>query len=320
MVIEVFVVYDDGWNVMVGDFDLLVIFYKVGIECVVFVVVIGFDVEMVYVVFMVCEIEQDVFIVGFVNYEDFIDVFEFVGCIEVIYFVDCFGDVFVCCVCLVYFICYVIGSFDDFLIVEVIVSQLLWVGLLLKDVEICWWIGVLVVGIWEQGSYKLLILDMVFGECIILLFVGICDQFDLYDLSFFVYFVDGDMLLLIVGGGCVGCVVLCVFECVGIFWCIVEIVFECVCFGDDCYFFGSGVDCEFIECVGLFKILSVFVIMYDDDFNVFLVFYYCKLRLDVQILSWVLWDCNVEMLYCVGVDFVFFYVLMGVIVIFDYFD
>lgn len=317
---EALAAHDDGWNVMVGDLDLPSTFRKAGIERAALVAATGSDAETAHVAFTVREIDSDVPIVGLANDEDSIDVLELAGCNEVIHLADRLGDALARRVCSAHSICHVIGSFDDLLIAEATASQSPWVGMSLKDAEIRRRTGASVVGIWEQGSYKLPTPETVLGERTILLLAGSRDQLDLYDSSLSAYSADGDNPLLIVGGGRVGRAVSRALDRVGTPWRMVEISPDRVRPDDERYYLGSGADRELIERAGILTTPSVLVTTHDDDLNVFLVLYYRKLRPDVQILSRASRDRNVETMHRAGADFVLSYSSMGATAIFDHLD
>lgn len=203
----------------------------------------------------------------------------------------------------------IVGEFGGLAIAEAPARGSAIVGTRLGDSGIRERTGVLVIGMWERGSFSSPGPETPIGEDTILLLGGSEPQIE----EFNQWLLPGghtESPVVILGGGRVGRAVARSLDERGIDWRIVE-QNPAMVRDESRYVVGTAADLGTLERAGIREAPTVLVTTHDDATNIYLTIYCRRLRPDIHILSRSTYDHNVTTLYRAGADFVLSYSSMG---------
>lgn len=210
---------------------------------------------------------------------------------------------------------HVIGEFGPLMIAEANVKGTPLIGRTLRDCNLRQDTGVLVVGMWERGSFKLAHPDAHIETNMILLLAGSRDHIAAFNGKFTSEKIS-TVPVVIIGGGRVGRATAKALEDVGIDYRIVEQAPDRV--KDEHWIVGDASDQHVLKRAGILRAKTVLITTRDDDMNIYLTIFCRRIRPDIQIISRSTLERNVSTLHRAGADFVMSYASLGANAIFNY--
>ena len=204
---------------------------------------------------------------------------------------------------------HVVGSFGDLLVAEAAVHRTPLVGRTLREARLRERLGVAIACVWERGSMQTAGPDTRIDEHTILVMVATRAQLDVWDETFCIYNANPDPVLVI-GCGRVGRAAIQHLMARRIAYRVIDTQPERA--PDPAFIVaGNATDRTVLEKAGLMKAPTVLITTHDDDTNIFLTILCRSLRPDIQIISRVTRDRNVNTIDRGGADCVLSYASLG---------
>jgi len=261
------------------------------------------------------EVSQDVRIVATADNEDSVDILQLAGATHTFQFMKLLGEALARKTLGIPIRENVIGAIDSLLIAETPVMGTTLAGKNLAESRLRETTGLNVIGLWEKGRYIAPHRDARLDANKILLLAGSESQMALYDRHFATQpALQGPVLIL--GGGRVGKAAAKSLEAHGIAYRIIEKNPRLVG-KDKGYILGSGADIDTLTRAGIAAAPSIIITTHDDHTNIYLTIYCRKLRPDIQIISRVNTERNLNKLHSAGADQVMSYHSMAAGIIFN---
>lgn len=195
---------------------------------------------------------------------------------------------------------HVIGSLDALLIAEANALRTPLVGRTLRENRLNE-LGVMVVGVWDRGTFQPAGPDTVITSSTILVLAGTREQLDRYDEEFSIYNVSSGHVIII-GAGCVGTATARALEKRGVEFRIIERTPRAHAPGT--LVEGDASDPDVLAHAGLQAAHAVVITTHDDTINIYLTILIRHLRPDIQIISRSSLERSVDALHRAGADFV----------------
>jgi len=310
--------YDEGYQVMLGDADDPQTYKNMRIENAAMVVTTANDMFNTNVAHTVRELNEDINILSTANSFDSVDILKLAGCNHVLHLGDTLGkalsrrtlghDARV----------HVVGRLDRVLIAEATVMDTPLVGKTLKETKLREYTGINVVGLWERGSFISPSPDVVISRNSVLILAGSIDQLRNYDELFGIYSYS-DEAVVIIGAGRVGRATARHLHKRGIKYKIIDKNPDRIR-DPEHYIFGDAADIEVLKQAGIDSAPCVIITTHLDDVNIYLTIYCRSLRPDIHIISRSTLERNVNSLHRAGADFVMSYATMGASAIFNIYE
>jgi voltage-gated potassium channel len=304
--------HDAGYNVIVGAQDDPETYLRVKVEQAKMVVATNDDLMNTNISFTVREITENVPIITNADQDHSLDILEFAGNTHVLQFMKILGEALGRRTLGVSATTSIIGQFDELLIAETPAIRSPLEGKLLWETGLREKTGVLVVGIWEKGKFRLPTPTTMIHSTTILVLAGSAEQFEKFD-SMYIYPFQNfreDAPVLILGGGRVGKAASEILEKHGMNYRVIEkrpgIVSD-----QKNFICGDAADINTLKKAGIEDARSVIITTHNDDMNIYLTFYCRQLRPTVQIISRSVMERNVTTLHRAGADLVMSYAAMG---------
>lgn len=204
-----------------------------------------------------------------------------------------------------------LGTIDDLQVVEIAVDGTSLVGRSLKELDLRRRTGITVVGAWERGRLVPAAADLVPRSHGVLVAVGTPAQVEalegMLDAEDGAAGDEGGAVVLVIGGGRVGCAATSALLAEGAGVRIIEqdrdVVAELQRFGWHVVA-GNAAERRVLDEAGLDQAAAVVVTTNDDAMNVYLSIYLRRLRPEVRIAARVTHEKNQEALWRAGADFV----------------
>ncbi len=210
---------------------------------------------------------------------------------------------------------HVVGEFGPLLIAEANVKGTNLIGRSLRECNLRQETGVLVVGMWERGSFKPAKPDARIETNMILLLAGSRKQIEAFNETFVSEKISTTPVM-IVGGGRVGRATAKALSDLGIEYRIIEQTVGRV--ADEHCIVGDASDHHILRKAGILRAKTVLITTRDDDMNIYLTIFCRRLRPDIQIISRATLERNVATLHRAGADFVMSYASLGANAIFNF--
>jgi len=310
--------YDEGYQVMLGDADDPQTYKNMRIENAAMVVTTANDMFNTNVAHTVRELNEDINILSTANSFDSVDILKLAGCNHVLHLGDTLGkalsrrtlghDARV----------HVVGRLDRVLIAEATVMDTPLVGKTLKETKLREYTGINVVGLWERGSFISPSPDVVISRNSVLILAGSIDQLRNYDELFGIYSYS-DEAVVIIGAGRVGRATARHLHKRGIKYKIIDKNPDRIR-DPEHYILGDAADIEVLKQAGIDSAPCVIITTHLDDVNIYLTIYCRSLRPDIHIISRSTLERNVNSLHRAGADFVMSYATMGASAIFNIYE
>ena len=301
--------HDEGYSVLVGDFDAPDT-YKAGrVEQAALVAATHSDTTNANISFTVREISSSVPIVATVNKSASIDILHLAGADEVLQLGDLLGRQMAERTLAPDGLAHVIGRFADLLIAEGRVASTGLAGKTLAEAALRSRLGVGVIGVWERGEFEIAGPNTLLEESSVLILAAGPDALAKYDACYATGTAGTDSAIII-GGGRVGRAAGRACAETGTPYKIVEQQSARVR-DPQTYVLGDAAELEVLEAAGIRTAASLLITTHDDDMNVYLTIYARRLRPDLRIVSRANLDRNVSTLYRAGADDVLSYASAG---------
>jgi voltage-gated potassium channel len=200
---------------------------------------------------------------------------------------------------------HVVGELDELLVAEAAAANTALVGHTLRELRLRERFSVTVAGVWGRGRYIIGTPDVEIRQDTVLLLSGTRAELDAYDRAVRVSR-PAPTFALIVGGGRVGFATSHELAALGIDHRLIEMAPDRV--RDRTHLVvGDATDPDVLHEAGIDRAAAVVVTTRDDDVNVYVTLHCRQLRPDIQILSRVTHERNVQTLYAAGADVVLSY-------------
>jgi voltage-gated potassium channel len=204
---------------------------------------------------------------------------------------------------------HVVGSFGDLLVAEAAVHRTPLVGKTLREARLREQLGVAIACVWERGHMQTAGPDTRIEEHTILVLVATRAQFDAWDETFCIYNANPDPVLVI-GSGRVGRAAIQHLTTRRIAYRVIDTQPQRAI--DPAYMIaGDATDRAVLERAGIMQAPTVLITTHDDDTNIFLTILCRSLRPDLQIISRVTRDRNINTIDRAGADCVLSYASLG---------
>ncbi|WP_373499370.1 TrkA family potassium uptake protein [Desulfococcus sp.] len=297
--------HDQGYQVVVGDLDDPETYRRLNIDRAAMVVVMNDDVASTNIIFTIRETNAGVVIVTNADADDSLDILALAGSTHVLQFTKMLGQALARRVHGVSMKANVVGRFDQLLIAEAPAMRTWLQGKTLAESRLREVAGVTVVGIWEQGQFRIPGPQSQIGESTVLVLAGTEAQLDRFDRS-----IGGsteeaanNAPVIVLGGGRVGMAVADTLRAREIDFRVVEKKTGIASL-DPRFIQGSAADLDVLVKAGFHETPSVIITTHDDNLNIYLTIYCRRLRPDVQIISRASLDRNINTLHRAGANLV----------------
>ncbi|MCU0584706.1 MAG: NAD-binding protein [Desulfobacterales bacterium] len=297
--------YEMGLRVAVGELDDPETYNRLRVQHAALVVVMNDDVASTNIIFTIREVSDAVTTVTNADHEDSLDILQLAGSTHTFQFTKMLGQALARRVMGLSMKANVIGRFDELLIAEAPAMRTPLQGKTLAESRLRERTGVNVVGVWEQGRFRLPGPQTRIGAATVLVLAGSGEQLDRYDKLVG----PGEQLneakgpVLVLGGGRVGLSVARTLKRMGIDYRVVEKK-AALAQSDEYVIQGSAADLDVLVQAGINDTPSIIITTHDDDLNIYLTIYCRRLRPDVQIISRASLDRNINTLHRAGANLV----------------
>jgi Trk K+ transport system NAD-binding subunit len=301
---------DINIKVAIGELDNPETYRKLRVEKAAVVFVNNDDMLSTNIIATIRQVSESVPIITIADAYDSIDILELAGATQVFQFTRMLGEAMARHTLGVSTQANIIGTLGGVFIAEAYAAHTPYEGKELIKSGIREKTGVIVVGIWQRGKFKIPRPETVIHPNSILLLAGSKEQFERYD-TFVGSARTFDAPVVILGGGRVGKAAAETLEKLGIDYRVVEKDSKSIKDGDK-YILGDAADIHALERAGIAaESPSVLITTHDDDINIYLTIYCRELRPNIQVISRATRDRNISKLYSVGADIVMSYASMG---------
>ena len=314
---EALKLFDEGYRVVVGEFDLPETYRGLRLDKAAMVVATGTDVQNTNVSFTVRELSRKVRVVATARADSAQDILELAGCSHVFRLGELMGQSLARRTIGGDAVAHIIGQFDKLLIAEATAAGTPMEGKTLAEARLRSLAGVNVVGVWERGEFNVALPETRITPNTVLVMAGTQAQFQQYDELFCIYH-QATAPVVIIGGGRVGRTAAKALRQRNMDYRLVEKLAERVAKIPERAIVGDAAELEVLEKAGLMEAPAVLITTRDDDMNIYLTIFCRKLRPDIQIISRATLDRNVSSLHRAGADFVMSYASMGANIAFNY--
>ena len=305
-------IYNEGYNVMVGELDDPDTYTRARIDQAALVVVTNDDITNTSIAFTIREITDDVPIVTKADRDNSIDILNFPGNINVFPFMKMLGEALAHRTPGVSDDTHVISKFEDLLIVEVPAMTTELEGQTIAQAKIRENTGVTVVGLWEKGRFTQPHPNTMISNSTVLVLAGSEKQQNKFEMHFSLacpFFPENDPVLIL-GGGRVGLAAAATLEQFGIPYNIVE-KHPKLAKKNENTIHGDAADLATLVKAGIENARAIIITTHNDPVNIYLAFYCRQLRPDIQIITRATLERSVPKLHRGGADLVMSYAKMG---------
>lgn len=305
--------HDMGYKVVLGAPDDSATYERLQIHRAAIVVATNDDLMNTNISFTVREITDKVPIITNANHEHSIDILEFPGNTHVFQFMKMLGVSLGLRTLGVNVGTTVMGRFGRLLVAEFPAMHTKLVTKTLVESRLREQTGITVVGLWEQGVFKIPFPDTTINSGTVLVLAGTKEQLQSFDGHFAITCNElvSEAPVLILGGGRVGRATAATLDEHGIRYRIVEKRSTLVKKNDEHFIEGDGADINTLKKAGIDEARSVIITTHNDAMNIYLTFYCRQLRSDIQIISRSVEEQTVSKLHRAGADVVMSYATMG---------
>jgi Trk K+ transport system NAD-binding subunit len=308
--------HDEGLSVVLADTNDAAAFQNLGIERAAMLVATSTDVVNTGIAFTAREISESLPIVATASSADSIDVLRLAGCNHVIQLGEMLGQSLARRTIATDAQAHVIGEVDGIQFAEATAAGTPLVGKRLLQSKVREQTGVVVIGVWERGRFRLPRGEDIITERTVFLLAGTEEQFNIYNGLFCIYH-QSMAPVVIIGAGRVGRAAASALRQLETDFRIVDLKPERGSSFGEQFVCGSAADYHTLERAGIEKAPAVIVTTHEDDMNVYLTIYCRKLRPDIQVLARSTKESNTPRLHRAGADLVMSYATMGAGILFN---
>jgi Trk K+ transport system NAD-binding subunit len=308
--------HDEGLSVVLADTNDAAAFQNLGIERAAMLVATSTDVVNTGIAFTAREISESLPIVATASSADSIDVLRLAGCNHVIQLGEMLGQSLARRTIATDAQAHVIGEVDGIQFAEATAAGTPLVGKRLLQSKVREQTGVVVIGVWERGRFRLPRGEDIITERTVFLLAGTEEQFNIYNGLFCIYH-QSMAPVVIIGAGRVGRAAASALQQLETDFRIVDLKPERGSSFGEQFVCGSAADYHTLERAGIEKAPAVIVTTHEDDMNVYLTIYCRKLRPDIQVLARSTKESNTPRLHRAGADLVMSYATMGAGILFN---
>ena len=208
---------------------------------------------------------------------------------------------------------HIIGQYKDLVIAELPLHGTPLAGRTVRDTRLRQYTGISIIGVWEEGRMKPARPEMMLTQSSVLVIIGTKAQLEELDDMLVIYDVNENPVLII-GGGVVGRAAAQALKRQEIPVHIIELdPTLCKRARRHCQtvFSGDAADYEVLERAGILKAPSVLLTTSDDAMNIYLASYCRNLNPDLQVISRITHERNLEAVHLAGADLVLSYASLG---------
>lgn len=299
--------HDQGYRVVVGDYDDPETFKNLRLHNAALVVITNDDITNTSISFTVRELTGKIPIVADANNDNSVDILEYAGNTHVFQFMKMLGEGMALRVKGTSKNANIVGNFGRLLIAEAPVAGTPFENKNLISTGIREKTGLTVVGIWERGKFIPPLPQTVITTAQVLVMAGSEEQLAKYEeiLSTSTTRTNSaEAPVLILGGGRVGHNAAQTLEKYQIPYTIIEKSQTIIRKNNGHHVYGDATDLNIIRSAGIEHARSVLVTPHNDAMNIHLTFYCRRLRPDIEIISRATEEKTVAKLYRAGADLV----------------
>ncbi len=297
--------HDQGYAVVFGEMDDPQTYRRLNIEKAILVVVLNNDIASTNIIYTIRETAGTVATVTNADADDSLDILKLAGSTHVFQFTRLLGKALARRVLGVSTKANIVGRFDQLLIAEAPAMQTWLQGKTLAESRLRQITGMTVVGLWEQGRFRIPTPQAKIEESTVLLLAGTEAQLDRFDRTIGENAEENPSKgpVVVLGGGRVGQAVAETLKVRDIDYRVVE-KRPGIASKDSHFIQGSASDLEVLENAGINETPSIIITTHDDSLNIYLTIYCRRLRPDVQIISRASLDRNINTLHRAGANLV----------------
>lgn len=308
--------HDAGLSVVWADMNDAEAFQNLGIERAAMLAATSTDVVNTGIAFTARDISGSLPIVATASSADSIDVLRLAGCNHVIQLGELLGQSLARRTIATDAQAHVIGEVDGIQFAEATAAGTPIVGKTLMESKVREQTGVVVIGVWESGRFRLPRPQDIITDRTVFLLAGTEEQFAVYNGLFCIYH-QSMSPVVIIGAGRVGRAAARALRQLETDFRIVDLKPERGSSFGEKFVCGSAADFQTLERAGIEKAPAVIITTHEDDMNVYLTIYCRKLRPDIQILARSTKESNTQRLHRAGADLVMSYATMGAGILFN---
>jgi voltage-gated potassium channel len=313
---EALALHDVGISVMIGDIDSPETYRAAGVERAALVATLGSELVNTNVAFTVREVAEKVPIFATARQDTAEDVLRQAGYIQVLRLGRMLGFAMARRTHGGDNLAHVVGSFGDLFLAEAAVHGTPLVGKSLREARLREHLGVAVACVWTRGRMEQAGPDTRIEEESMLVLIATRTQLDAWDETFCIYSANPDPVLVI-GCGRVGRAAIENLNARRIPYRVVDLLPQRAP-QPEYLIAGDATNLSVLEQAGIDKAPTVLITTHDDDTNIFLTILCRKLRRNIQIISRVTRDRNVNTMDRAGADCVLSYASMGAHAIYNH--
>ncbi len=298
--------HNQGYNVVVGDYDAPETFNNLRLQNAALVVATNDDMTNTSISFTIRDLTSKVPIVTNADNDNSVDILEYTGNTHVFQFMKMLGKGMAVRVKGTSQGASVVGNFGRLLIAEALVAGTPFENKNLISTRIREKTGLTVVGIWERGKFIPPLPQTIITAAQVLVMAGSEEQIDSYKKIFATSspLNSKDAPVLIIGGGRVGSVAAETLDEHQVPYTIIEKTTGMIRTNNGHHVHGDATDLNILRNAGIENASSVLITPHNDAMNIHLTFYCRRLRPDIEIISRAVEEKTVAKLYRAGADLV----------------
>ena len=298
--------HDQGYDVVVGDYDAPETYEGLRLHKAALVVVTNDDLTNTSIAFTIRELTDKTPIVTNAENEHSIDILEFSDNSHVFEFTKMLGQGLARRTPGIYMGASILGNFGRLLIADIPAAGTPFEGKTLITTRLRETTGLTVVGLWERGKFAAPLPETVITSSMVLVLAGSEKQLKKFDKLFSVACTPhaDDAPVLILGGGRVGQTAAETLAEHHINYTIVEKNPSIVKKSKGNHVQGDAADINTLHSAGIEDARAVLITTHHDAMNIYLTFYCRQLRPNIEIISRAVEEKTVSKLYRAGADLV----------------
>ncbi len=313
---EALALHDLGISVMVGEIDTPDTYRRAGAERASLIATLASELVNTNVAFTVREVTENIPIFATARHDTAEDVLRQAGNTQVLRLGRMLGLAMARRTHGGDNLAHVIGSFGDLLVAEAAMHDTPMVGKTLRGARLREHLGVAVACVWTRGKMAPAGPDTRIEEQSMLVLIATRAQLDAWDETFCIYSANPDPVVVI-GSGRVGRAAIENLAARRIPYRVVDLKPERA-INPEFMIAGDATDSAVLERAGINRAPTVLITTHDDDTNIFLTILCRRMRKDMQIISRVTRDRNVNTMDRAGADCVLSYATMGANAIYNH--
>ncbi len=296
---------DQGFNVVVGDYDDGATYKNLGVDSAVLLMALDTDIKNTNIIFSAREVNDFLPIIAKAENEDSIDILSLAGATKVLRFRNMLGEALAGRVVEQDGAFSYLNTFSSLLIAERSIDNTTLLSKTLLESNVRAKVGINIVGLWQKEHFISPSPTEALPTGTTLVMAGTKEQFDDFDREFGKKVEKANKhKVLIIGGGKVGAAAAEELYAHGIEVVVVD-KNRISGFSDGIHtIVGDASDLEILRKAGLEESASVIITTHDDDTNIYLTIYCRQLRPDIQILTRASLERNINILHRAGANIV----------------